>query len=182
MSLRVLVQGFRPRVTVRYPLEPHPTPPDFRGKVEIDPSACMGCGACVAACPPNALEMIDDLDSGVRVIRLFYGRCIFCGRCEEACPRFAVEQSSEFELATRSRERLVMEVVHRLAQCPRGHYAPFTERQVREALEILRLAMNSELAESLRDTVRTCIDHRREEVVERVVRALKPGEAREALR
>jgi len=175
MSLRVLSQSLKPRVTIRYPFEPHPTPPDFRGRVEIDPLSCMGCGACVAACPSNALEMVDDLSAGVRVIRIFYGRCIFCGRCEESCPRFAAEQTQEFELAARRREDLVSEVVHRLVLCPRGHYAPYTERQLREVLEVLSMATSRELAESLRDVVSMCVDHRRERSVEQVAKALRPG-------
>lgn len=35
-------------------------------------------------------------------------RCVFCGRCEEACPNQAIGFSTDFELAARSREALVV--------------------------------------------------------------------------
>lgn len=46
---------------------------------------CTGCGACVHACPVEAICMVD----GKAVID--YDLCILCGACVEACPVDAIE-------------------------------------------------------------------------------------------
>ena len=47
--------------TSRYPLEPMPVDKNFRGKPEHNPQQCIGCAACVNACPSNALTVETDL-------------------------------------------------------------------------------------------------------------------------
>ena len=37
--------------THSYPLEPMPVDKNFRGKPEHNPQQCIGCAACVNACP-----------------------------------------------------------------------------------------------------------------------------------
>ena len=41
--------------TSSYPLEPIPVDKNFRGKPEHNPQQCIGCAACVNACPSNCL-------------------------------------------------------------------------------------------------------------------------------
>lgn len=48
---------------------------------------CIGCGACVAACPTGACT-----ESAGR-IRLDPSRCRRCGRCADACPAEALERT-----------------------------------------------------------------------------------------
>ena len=43
--------------TSSYPLEPMPVDKNFRGKPEHNPQQCIGCAACVNACPSNALTV-----------------------------------------------------------------------------------------------------------------------------
>lgn len=46
---------------------------------------CMGCGACVAACPENNIRLIDIADKGLRpVVNL--EKCQQCGECVKVCP------------------------------------------------------------------------------------------------
>jgi len=104
-------------VTEKYPYKPIEVPEGFRGKPVIDQDKCLGCGACVNACPPNALSMTDDLDRGVRVIKLFLGRCIFCGRCQDVCPVEAIKLTREFELASINHNDLYQEVALVMAKC-----------------------------------------------------------------
>ena len=47
--------------THAYPLEPMPVDKNFRGKPEHTPQQCIGCAACVNACPSNALTVETDL-------------------------------------------------------------------------------------------------------------------------
>lgn len=46
---------------------------------------CTACGACVEACPEEALRLADG-----RVVR-DAGRCLVCGACADACPSGAME-------------------------------------------------------------------------------------------
>ncbi len=54
-------------------------------KLVIDPSWCKGCGICVAFCPRNALELVNE-----RVMLKNANDCILCGQCEQRCPDYAV--------------------------------------------------------------------------------------------
>lgn len=93
----------------------------FRGAVEIDPEKCWGCGACAAACPPNAIKV----EIGREVVRLYYflGRCIFCGKCSEVCPRDAIAVTNDFEnaaLSPRDLEKVIVLDVTKCAICGRS--------------------------------------------------------------
>jgi len=50
----------------------------------MDRELCTGCGACVAACHFEAIEM-DGEDKALTI----YSRCMGCGICTEACPQAA---------------------------------------------------------------------------------------------
>jgi hydrogenase-4 component H len=103
--------------TVKYPFEPMKLTPDMRGKPEHDACACIACGACATACPPNAIQMELELKDGFTVWKINYGRCIFCGRCEEACPVRAITLSQEFELAVMAKADLEETARYRLQSC-----------------------------------------------------------------
>ena len=50
----------------------------------IDEALCTGCGACVDACPAEAIALVDGrawIDDAT---------CIDCGRCVRACPQGAI--------------------------------------------------------------------------------------------
>jgi succinate dehydrogenase / fumarate reductase iron-sulfur subunit len=72
----------------------------------MDAAACIGCGACVAACPNGAgqlftsakLAHLNLLPQGqaerwkrtedmVETMELFFGSCTNYGECQEACPK-----------------------------------------------------------------------------------------------
>lgn len=103
--------------TSRYPLEPMPVDKNFRGKPEHNPQQCIGCAACVNACPSNALTVETDLKTGELAWQFNLGRCIFCGRCEEVCPTRAIALSPEFELAVTNKADLYEEARFALAPC-----------------------------------------------------------------
>ena len=56
--------------------------------VKINVDKCVGCEACVAACPFGAISMKD----GVAVIG---DACTQCGACVEVCPAGAIERIEE---------------------------------------------------------------------------------------
>ncbi len=141
-------------VTEKYPFKPTEPPEGFRGKPEINVEKCIGCGACVAECPPSALTM-EDRD-GYRIIRLFYGRCIFCGRCADICPEQAINLTMEFELASDTLTDLVQEVKLKMVKCTIcGKYFG-TERHQRKVID----AMKSQGIELDPEILQRCPEHR----------------------
>ncbi|HBT97147.1 MAG TPA: electron transfer flavoprotein subunit alpha [Desulfobulbaceae bacterium] len=50
----------------------------------VDQETCVGCGACVDACPFAAIEMADELP-------VIGHACTLCGACVDACPSAALK-------------------------------------------------------------------------------------------
>lgn len=103
--------------TSSYPLEPIAVDKNFRGKPEQNPQQCIGCAACVNACPSNALTVETDLATGELAWQFDLGRCIFCGRCEEVCPTAAIKLSQEYELAVWKKEDFLQQSRFALCNC-----------------------------------------------------------------
>lgn len=51
---------------------------------------CLGCGACMAACPDKNITLIDVPKRGLRPV-LKKNDCQFCGTCVQVCPGIALE-------------------------------------------------------------------------------------------
>src|SRR5437762_13787185 len=96
-----LRQGHR---TMRYPDAPAPEMPErFRGRPVFDAAKCRnGCSACADVCPTDAIRI-----NGKP--RLDLGRCLFCTDCLDSCPTGAVKYSSDYRLAVRKRDDLVID-------------------------------------------------------------------------
>ncbi len=100
-----MLDGLRERLrqgqrTVEYPDGPPVLPDRFRGRPLVDAAKCGdGCAACAAACPTQAIAPGGTVD---------LGRCLFCTACVDACPAGAVRHSTDWRMATRTREALVL--------------------------------------------------------------------------
>lgn len=150
-TLKVL---FRPKETIRYPMEKKQRSPRFRGRHELRTyenglEMCVGCELCQVACPAAAITVRaaeNDPDRphspGERYGYMYQVdllRCIFCGMCEEACPTECLHLTQEFELADFTRESLVLQKDRLLNRTPSGFkvpanvYPPFQGRKVVKA-------------------------------------------------
>jgi Ni,Fe-hydrogenase III small subunit/ferredoxin len=105
--LERLRQGRR---TIPFPADVS-LPGTFRGRPVLDPSRCEeGCRACAERCPTDAIRLEPALT-------LDLGRCLFCAECVAACPTGAIRFGSDYRMAAREREDLVVgEEPYRLAQ------------------------------------------------------------------
>lgn len=106
------------RVTLPYPFAPHPPAEGFRGKVEVDPEKCVGCGGCANVCTPRAI-VVSDPSQETRVLEFFLERCTYCGRCAEVCPEEAITVTQEFETATNDTQDLHIKVDVYMGSCQR---------------------------------------------------------------
>jgi Ni,Fe-hydrogenase III small subunit/formate hydrogenlyase subunit 6/NADH:ubiquinone oxidoreductase subunit I len=91
-------QGHR---TLGFPEAPPVLPDRFRGRPQLDAAKCpAGCRECADVCPTGAIEIVAGQP------RLDLGRCLFCPDCERACPHDALHYTTEYRLATSSRDAL----------------------------------------------------------------------------
>lgn len=106
---------FKPPITKRYPFGSPEVAERFRGKLDIDPVKCTGCGVCAVVCPAAVITMVDlgKRKIGEREIPLkrpifdLYS-CISCGQCVEDCRFRALELTKQFELAVEDKNMLIM--------------------------------------------------------------------------
>lgn len=104
--------------TSKFPKEMTVPPDTFRGKPEFDPDICIGCGACSEVCPSRAIEVVDNLETGKRTLKLRYDICNFCGQCHLYCTtRDGVDYTTEYDLASLDRSTMVVTVEKELAIC-----------------------------------------------------------------
>ena len=99
LILTRLRQGKR---TLPFPETEPVLPERFRGLPVLDHTRCpSGCTSCVDACPTDAITSGGDL-------QIDLGRCLFCPECANACPEGAIRFTSQYRLATSSRNDLVL--------------------------------------------------------------------------
>lgn len=105
-----LLRGLRRRpVTIPYPQQRQPAPPQLRGLLTWNPSRCTGCGLCTKDCPAGALELLT-LDKAAKrfVLRYAADRCVYCGQCVLSCRFDCLALSpTHWELAERTRAPFV---------------------------------------------------------------------------
>jgi Ni,Fe-hydrogenase III small subunit/Pyruvate/2-oxoacid:ferredoxin oxidoreductase delta subunit len=95
-----LQQGHR---TTAYPAAEPALPDRYRGRPILDPSKCEeGCRACAEACPTGAIT------AGEGDLALDLGRCLYCTDCVSACPAGAIAHTTDFRMAARARDDLVL--------------------------------------------------------------------------
>jgi Ni,Fe-hydrogenase III small subunit/formate hydrogenlyase subunit 6/NADH:ubiquinone oxidoreductase subunit I len=91
--------------TVAYPHVPAVVSAHFRGRPEFDLVSWRDARPAAEICPTGAIAVSGE--DFVRRVTIDYGRCVFCGLCAEVSPDGAVRVTTDFELATHNRARLI---------------------------------------------------------------------------
>src|SRR5512133_1950380 len=91
--------------TVAYPDVPAVISAQFRGKPEFDFASWRDARPAADICPTGAIVLSDT--PGRRRVTVDYGLCVFCGQCADVSPDGAVHITTEFELATQHRSKLI---------------------------------------------------------------------------
>ena len=100
-AIKALIKG---PYTSKFPKEAHVPHPNFRGRPKWNEAKCVGCLACEAVCPAEAIahkDTVDGADGAKRTMIHYADACIFCGQCEAACigDHEGIKQSNEWELS-----------------------------------------------------------------------------------
>jgi formate hydrogenlyase subunit 6/NADH:ubiquinone oxidoreductase subunit I len=106
-KLRELVEAIKALThrayTSKFPFKPHEPYPSFRGQPKYDDQKCVGCLACEAVCPAEAIAHEDRVDGETAIRKMIHytDSCIFCGSCEAACivDNEGIKLSTDWELA-----------------------------------------------------------------------------------
>ncbi len=62
------------------------------------PDMCYGCGACVAVCPQNCLELVKD-EMGFKTVHVSnVNACISCGECSRVCEALKMISGTEYQM------------------------------------------------------------------------------------
>ncbi len=89
--------------TIAFPKTEPVLPDRFRGRPEIQRSLCSeDCRICAETCPTEAIR----LDGSGPTVDL--GRCLFCGECAAVCPTQAIRSTTDYRLAVRNRQDLIL--------------------------------------------------------------------------
>lgn len=76
----------------------------FRGRLNYDKSACIGCKLCIKVCPANATEFLPE----EKKIQIHTDRCCFCAQCVEICPVKCLAMSKEFLISSYDRKAQIV--------------------------------------------------------------------------
>ncbi len=149
------------QVTLGYPFQPHPPEAGFRGKVEVDSSLCIGCGACAMACPARVITVQDD--GAYRTIELSLRRCTYCAQCRDVCPQHAVALTTLFETASPSMDDMCITLQLKLVRCRQCGAVVGTERALGKVAATM--AEKAGVARDALGWLDLCIPCRRQEAL-----------------
>ncbi|MDO5484042.1 MAG: hydrogenase [Desulfovibrionaceae bacterium] len=82
-----------------YPLGETFTPARLRGRVEVDPTLCMGCGICYHSCAAGAINISKLEDGSGYTITVWHNSCCLCASCRLYCPTGAMSLTNDWHSA-----------------------------------------------------------------------------------
>lgn len=120
-AIKALIHG---PYTDPFPTRPHVPHPNFRGQPKFNAARCVGCLACEAVCPVEAIahrDVVDGASPPTRIMIHYTDTCIFCGQCEAACiaDHEGIKLSTDWELSFFDRKQAYETIEKELATCER---------------------------------------------------------------
>jgi NADH-quinone oxidoreductase subunit I len=131
ITMKRFIEGFffRKHNTILYPEKKRNYSDRFRGAhfISVDKNKtenCTACFLCETICPAECIHIVADEREedknpyGVKKEKkpvsfdIDLLRCCFCGFCEEACPKDAIKLSTNYEMATYSRDEAIVDLDH----------------------------------------------------------------------
>lgn len=131
ITMKRFIQGFffRKHDTILYPEKRRDYSDRFRGAhfISVDANKtenCTACFLCETVCPAECIHIVaeerDDANDTYGVAKekkpasfdIDLLRCCFCGFCEEACPKDAIKLSTNYEMATYTRDAAIVDLDH----------------------------------------------------------------------
>jgi len=118
-AIKALIKG---PYTSKFPVVPHQPHPNFRGQPKFNQEKCVGCLACEAVCPVDAIahkDLADNNQAAKRIMMHYTDTCIFCGECEAACiaDHKGIKQSNDWELSFFDRKEAFEAIEKELQLC-----------------------------------------------------------------
>lgn len=92
-------------VTDAFPFGETYTPDRLRGRVEVDPALCVGCGTCVHVCAAGAINISKFEDGSGFEITVWRNSCCLCAQCRHYCPTKAITLTNDWHSAHRATEK-----------------------------------------------------------------------------
>lgn len=93
---RNLLQG---PSTDPFPLGDTFTPERVRGRVQVDPNKCVGCGICKRVCAAGAIDITRKADKSGFTITVWRNSCCLCASCRHYCPTGAMSVNNDWHSA-----------------------------------------------------------------------------------
>lgn len=129
------------RVTIQYPEERIPVPPNGRYRLYMETEDCIACDKCARICPVDCITIESfraDGDLGktsdgtikrlhLPVFDIDMAKCMFCGLCTTVCPTECLFMTPAFDYSEYDRDNFVYHF---------GAYSPEQEDKIRRETEI----------------------------------------------
>lgn len=92
--------------TVPYPVVRNEVPKRYHGRLDYDPTKCMGCMLCMKDCPAQTITIhIIDRKAKQFVMSYNIGHCIYCKQCVQNCKFGALSMTNQmWETAAPSKD------------------------------------------------------------------------------
>ena len=85
--------------TDAFPFKKAHTPRNFRGRVTMDASRCVGCAVCRHVCPAEAIRIEENADKTGYEFTIWHNSCALCGQCRHYCPTRAISMTTDWHNA-----------------------------------------------------------------------------------